>query len=132
MRLRPSELHILPLDDKLHWTRPVFVSPWTNWGNAHRPGGFTVDELGWVMLRGLITSATSLSSIHTIFTLPNDLRPPGQEIFCCQANRGGTPAALRVDVYPTGAVAYDSMGFAGTVPFLSLLGIRFKPGKRFM
>ena len=129
MRNQPFDLG--QNENRMEWVRPNYLNGWADYGLPWCPGGWAVDEFGWVVLRGLITNPNNVTvSPSPIFNLPQDCRPAANELYSAYGNvvvRGDE--VLRVDAYPDGNVSYI-IYIAGVVPYLSLSGIRFKPDKR--
>ena len=128
MRTRPRDLHRLPSDDWLEWSTIVGINGWADYGSGYSPGGYTVDELGYVCLRGLIKNPNNITTWSTIFTLPHDLRPGEMEMFMGMGSAGGGIGPYRIDIGWQGRVEYSPVT-TGAVAWLSLAAIRFRPAK---
>jgi hypothetical protein len=98
------------------WVSPALLNGWVNYTQKWNYAGFAKDPLGWVHLRGLVSSGSG-----TVFLLPVGCRPIAQVLTGGQTSPGGVQA--RIDVAATGEVTPG----AGTSPvWLSLDNISFR------
>jgi hypothetical protein len=103
------------------WTALPFASSWGNYGGPYQVGQYSMDNLGFVHLRGLIGKSTAYTSGETIFTLPVGYRPGGEEVFECMADDSAMGTMItRIDVQTNGAaVLYNN----NSVPYYSSPGL---------
>jgi hypothetical protein len=124
-------------------TKPVFTTfaaasmysaSWTDYNastGTFEVGGYTLDGVGWVTLRGLVQKTAAWVPAEVIVTLPVGCRPHSQELFHAAAQDSVMGAFVaRVDVLPNGQVQISgtfvpAYGAAANMSWLSLGGIRF-------
>lgn len=109
----------------------IFAANWSDYGAPFAVGGYALDAVGWVTLRGLVKKAVAYAAGDTIVTLPVGSRPAAQEIFTVfgQDNVMGV-SVVRVDVAPTGIVSFQgtyapNYSTPSTLAWVTLAGIRF-------
>ena len=113
----------------------IYAANWSDYnaaGGTWQVGGYALDALGWVILRGFAKKATAWVAGETILTLPVGVRIGANEMFVCTANDSVMgPFVARVDVLPNGVVQFDNAtapiySTPGNMSYLSLAGIRFQ------
>ena len=104
------------------WNAPSYAGSWANYGGAYINGGYMIDSMGFIHLRGLIkTTGTGLP----IFTLPSGYRPSAQLIFTVQYYDYGVGYVNgRVDVTSAGVVQV-SFPTPASGDWVSLTGLSF-------
>ena len=128
MRTSPFDLYTSPNDNFADWVVPNLLNGWTNYGGAYRGAGWMFDELGWVVLRGLVAQAAVVNGNSVIFNLPNDMRATTKhEIFATVGSADNVYGIHRLDVHSTGNVVFVPRATGFAVAFISLSGIRFRP-----
>ena len=96
--------------------RVVFQNSWVNFAGGFEDAGFRMDELGQVVLRGVVKSGSAANAV--MFTLPPGYRPRRGRAFPQIANN----ALCRIDIGTDGTVRAIS---GGSTVFTVLDGIRF-------
>lgn len=100
---------------ELAFAAPAFLNGWVNFGGGYNPAGYFKDQLGFVHLRGMISTGT----LNTpAFNLPAGFRPANRNIFGAMANFAFAVAF----VDPNG----DVNPFQGSSAFFTLDGITFQ------
>lgn len=98
------------------------VSPWTNFGGSYATAAYSIVGTR-VHLRGVVTTAPSLTGPFAIFYLPAGYRPAAQEVFACST---GGSSAIRVDIQSTdGSVQIGPGASLMANSIVSLSGISF-------
>lgn len=104
------------------WIAPTFTNSWGNYGGGFNTAGYVKDAMGFVHLRGLVSSG----SVAAMFTLPSGYRPASACIFVCPCNHTASPPGnARVDVSAGGAVSLVSYAASSNNAWVSLDGITF-------
>lgn len=110
------------------WVTPAFQNNWTNFAvGGFSSCGYIVDSLGWVQIRGLVSSGTVGAPI---FTLPAYASPLVNKLFVVGCS---SQAYAEVRIYGTGpgagpAAAGSVILQTGQNGWVSLDGIRFQVG----
>lgn len=115
------------------WLPQTPASPWVAYGGGFRVPAVRVTHTGDVELRGVVRSASPMTSPfgQPLLTLPASWRPAAVEIFTVAASHGAPPYHIgeRVDVYPDGRVLpVYPYSTAGTTHWYSLTQITWTPG----
>lgn len=111
----------------------IYAANWSDYATdgSWQVGGYALDSLGFVTVRGLVKKATAYVASDTIATLPAGFRPATPEIFTVFGAESGSLLA-RVDVNSGGAIIFQgsvpTYSPAGAMAYLSLAGIRFLQG----
>ena len=127
MRMRPSDMHILPSGDRLSWARFLYQSSFADYDPTWSFGGFALDELGYVMLKGLIKNPNTQGAGVTIATLPVGFRPSVNDVWNVFGYAEVPAGQHRVDVFPDGQIVFYPNVAGYPVYWMSLMGVRFKP-----
>ena len=133
--MRNSAVDLYFADTELDWVPPNLINGWTNYvtNGIWRNVGYTIDEFGWVVLRGLVANPGAITVSSYIFLLPDELLPSKIELYAQTGAVGGVALPLRVDIYPKsgnflGGVLYEPIT-GGVVDYVCLSGMRWKPDK---
>lgn len=98
------------------WQKPDLLSDWTNLGGEFAVAGYHKDVLGYVHMKGAITTAAGRLARVAIFVLPMGYRPLQTNIFAVEGN--GITANFLV-IEGNGTVSSDIAIPAGQYIFLT-------------
>lgn len=98
------------------WIAPTLLNSWVDFGGGYETAGYMIDTLGFVHLKGIVKSGTSVTAI---FNLPLGYRPSERPILSTYSN----DAFAAIDITTGGDVRLVT----GSNASLSLSGISFRP-----
>lgn len=101
------------------WIAPTFLNGWTRRGEGYSTPGFCKDSLGFVRIKGQVSSGTTWAGI---FQLPVGYRPSEILFFSTMCNTGSSSQNAYTRIDPDGVVYANGGGNA----WYTLDGIQFK------
>lgn len=113
------------------WIALPFGANWGNYGSGYQTGQYSIDQLGWVDLHGLLNKSTAPALNDIICTLPAGFRPPATlNSFVVKSALDATNNGVSgIDVTTTGTVTLTFMGQTGAASGnISVNGVRFDTG----
>lgn len=113
------------------WIALPYAANWADYGSGYQAGQYSIDQSGWVDLRGLLRKATAPVLNETICTLPAGFRPPAtlNSFVVKSALDAATNGVSGIDVNAAGTVTLTFMGQTGaSTGNISFNGVRFDTG----
>ncbi len=105
------------------WYNLTYQNGWSDYGGGYATGAYTKTSAGVVVLKGLVKRTGTPTAGETIAVLPVGYRPSEMIMFGTSTSTSGADATARIDIYPTGAIVYNT----GSGGWLSLDRMMFIP-----